>query len=379
MGPLKGIKILEVGGIGPGPFCGMLLSDMGAEVVRLVRKGEQAMVEQKYEVLNRGRRSVGIDMKNPAGIETVLKLIEKADALQEGFRPGVMEKLGLGPDVCLKRNQKLVYGRMTGWGQEGPLSQTPGHDINYIALAGALNYIGKANERPTLPINLLGDFGGGGMFLAFGMVCALLDAQRTGKGQVVDASMVDGTTILMAIFYGLNSGGMWNERGNNVLDGGAYFYNTYETADGKYVSIGSFEPKFYRELLRLTGLENDPDFKPENQMDSTTWPEKTEKMAAVFKAKTRDEWCEIMEGSNVCFAPVLSMDEAVKHPHNAERKTFIEIDGITQPNPAPRFSRTKCEIQCPPPDFSADTVPALKDWGFTDDEINNLKSAGAIE
>ena len=247
MGPLKGVRVVEVGGIGPGPFCGMMLSDMGANLIRVVRKGDQGLVDQKFEVLHRGRPSVAIDLTKPEGVEAVLKLVEQADALQEGFRPGVMERLGLGPDVCLKRNPRLVYARMTGWGQEGPLSHAAGHDLNYIALSGALHAMGKKGEKPPVPLNLVGDFGGGGMLQAFGMVCALLEAQRSGQGQVVDTAMVDGAATLMAIFYGLYSAGVWWDRGTNLLDSGAHFYDTYETADGKYVSVGSIEPKFYAE------------------------------------------------------------------------------------------------------------------------------------
>ena len=375
MGPLKGVKVVEVGGIGPGPFCGMMLSDMGANLIRIVRKGEKGLVDQKFEVLHRGRPSVAIDLTKPEGVEAVLRLVEQADALQEGFRPGVMERLGLGPDVCLKRNPRLVYARMTGWGQEGPLSHAAGHDLNYIALSGALHAMGKKGEKPPVPLNLVGDFGGGGMLQAFGMVCALLEAQKSGQGQVVDTAMVDGAATLMAIFYGLYAAGVWWERGTNLLDSGAHFYDTYETADGKYISVGSIEPKFYAELIRLTGIEN-PDF--QNQMDVTKWPELKEKIAQVFKSRTREEWCDIMEGTDVCFAPVLSFDEAINHPHNVARKTFVEVAGVIQPGPAPRFSRTKCEIQGAPPDLGADTETALADWGFDAAEIQALKEAGAI-
>ena len=375
MGPLKGVKVVEVGGIGPGPFCGMMLSDMGANIIRVVRKEEQGMVAQKFEVLNRGRPSVAIDLMKPEGVEAVLKLVEQADALQEGFRPGVMERIGLGPDVCLKRNPRLVYARMTGWGQEGPLSHAAGHDLNYIALSGALHAIGKRAEKPVVPLNLVGDFGGGGMLQAFGMVCALFEAQKSGQGQVVDTAMVDGAATLMAMFYGFYSAGVWWERGTNLLDSGAHFYDTYETADGKYVSVGSIEPKFYAELIRLTGIE-DPDF--QNQMDVTKWPELKEKITQVFKSKTRQEWCDIMEGTDVCFAPVLSFDEAINHPHNVARKTFVEVAGVIQPGPAPRFSRTKCEIRSAPPDLGADTETGLADWGFDASEIQALKDAGAI-
>jgi alpha-methylacyl-CoA racemase len=375
LGPLKGVKVVEVGGIGPGPFCGMMLSDMGANLIRIVRKGEKGLVDQKFEVLHRGRPSVAIDLTKPEGVEAVLKLVEQADALQEGFRPGVMERLGLGPEVCLKRNPRLVYARMTGWGQEGPLSHAAGHDLNYIALSGALHAMGKKGEKPPVPLNLVGDFGGGGMLQAFGMVCALLEAQKSGQGQVVDTAMVDGAATLMAIFYGLYSAGVWWERGTNLLDSGAHFYDTYETADGKYVSVGSIEPKFYAELIRLTGIE-DPDF--QNQMDVTKWAELKEKIAQVFKSKTRQEWCDMMEGTDVCFAPVLSFDEAINHPHNVTRKTFVEVAGVIQPGPAPRFSRTKCEIRSAPPDLGADTETGLADWGFDAGEIQALKDAGAI-
>jgi alpha-methylacyl-CoA racemase len=353
----------------------MMLSDMGADIIRVVRKGEKGLVDQKFEVLHRGRSSVAIDLTKPEGVEAVLRLVEQADALQEGFRPGVMERLGLGPDVCLKRNPRLVYARMTGWGQEGPLSHAAGHDLNYIALSGALHAMGKKGEKPPVPLNLVGDFGGGGMLQAFGMVCALLEAQRSGQGQVVDTAMVDGAATLMAIFYGLYSAGVWWDRGTNLLDSGAHFYDTYETADGKYVSVGSIEPKFYAELIRLTGIE-DPDF--QNQMDVTKWPELKEKITQVFKSKTRQEWCDLMEGTDVCFAPVLSFDEAINHPHNVARKTFVEVAGVIQPGPAPRFSRTKCEIQSAPPDLGADTETGLADWGFNAGEIQALKDVGAI-
>jgi alpha-methylacyl-CoA racemase len=286
-----------------------------------------------------------------------------------------MEKLGVGPDECLKRNPGLVYGRLTGWGQEGPLSHAAGHDINYIALSGALHAIGRQGEKPTIPINLLGDFGGGCMLQAFGIVCALLEAQKSGRGQVVDTAMVDGAAALMAVFFGLHSGGLWSERGTNILDGGAHFYNTYETSDGKYVAVGSIEPKFYAQLIRLTGIE-DPDFR--NQMDMNKWPGLKQKLAGVFRSRTRQEWSEAMEGTDACFAPVLSFDEAINHPHNAARKTFVDIEGVVQPAPTPRFSRTKCEIACYPSEIGADTESALADWGFDPSEIHALKEAGAI-
>ena len=377
MGPLQGMKIVEVGGIGPGPFCAQMLSDMGADIVRVDRKGiDKGLIDNKFNLLHRNRRSIGVDLKKPEGIETVLKLIEQADALIEGFRPGIMEKLGLGPDICHKRNPKLIFGRMTGWGQEGPMAQAAGHDINYIALSGALHAMGRPGQKPVPPLNLVGDLGGGGMFLAFGIVCGIYEAQKSGQGQVVDAAMVDGVSSLMGMFYGMFAGGMWTDNpGTNWLDGGAHFYDTYETSDGKWVSIGSIEPQFYALLLKHTNI-NDPDFT--NQMDSKKWPELKKKIEVIFKMKTRDEWCQIMENTDVCFAPVLSLTEAMKHPHNVFRKTFVEYDGVMQPAPAPRFSRTKPEIKLPPPAPAEHNETALADWGFSIDEIEKLKSRGAI-
>ena len=373
MGPLEGIKVIEVGGIGPGPFCAMLLADMGAEVVRVDRKGHVDLVPPKFNLLHRGRRALTVDLKNPEGVAMLLRLIEQADALTEGFRPGVMESLGLGPDVCLARNPKLVYGRMTGWGQEGPMSRAAGHDLNYIALTGALHAIGPADRTPPPPLNLVGDFGGGGMYLAFGLVCALLEAGRSGQGQVVDAAMVDGAASLMTMFFSLRAGGLWSDRrSSNLLDGGAHFYDTYETKDGRYVSIGSIEPQFYALLLEKTGLTDDPDFA--NQLDFSKWSVCKEKIKDVFKTKTRDEWCEIMEGTDVCFAPVLTMEEATRHPHNQARGAFVEVDGLLQPGPAPRFSRTKPEIQKPPSAPGQDTEEVLADWGFAAEEIASLKA-----
>lgn len=375
-GPLTGVKIVEVGGIGPGPFCAMMLSDMGAEVIRVERLGHQGLADPIYEVMHRNRRSIIIDLKKPEGVEAILKIIEQVDALQEGFRPGVMERLGLGPDVCLSRNPRLVYGRMTGWGQEGPLASASGHDINYISLSGVLGSIGRRGEKPVVPLNLTGDFGGGGMLLAFGMVCALFEAQRSGQGQVVDTAMVDGSATLMAMMYGFRAGGFWtDEREANMVDGGAHFYDTYETADGKYVSVGSIEPQFYDLLLQHTGID-DPEFK--NQWNQDKWPEFKKKMAAIFKTKTRDQWCEIMEGTDICFAPVLSLEEAPEHPHNKERKTFIEIEGVIQPAPAPRFSRTRPEIQSRPAVPGEHTETVLADFGFDPDEIEGFKKVGAI-
>ena len=377
MGPLNGIKIVEVGGIGPGPFCNMLLSDMGAEIIRVDRKGFVDMIPPKYNLLHRGRRAIGVDLKKPEGVETVLRLVEQADALTEGFRPGVMEDLGLGPEVCLARNPRLVYGRMTGWGQEGPMYRAAGHDINYIALTGALYSMGRKNQPPSPPLNLVGDFGGGGMYLAFGLMCGLLEARTSGQGQVVDAAMVDGAAHLMAMFYSMRAAGIWvDERQGNFLDGGSHFYDTYETKDGKYICVGSIEPQFYALLMEFTGLKDDPDFQV--QMDRTKWPVCKEKITAVFKTKTRDEWCEIMEGTDTCFAPVLDMSEAARHPHIKARGIFVDVDGVVQPGPAPRFSRTKPEISKGPSAPGADTEPVLSDWGFSTGEIQTLKDGGAI-
>jgi len=378
-GPLDGIRILEIAGIGPGPFAGMMLSDMGAEVLRIDRAAAVATARPdlpSLDFLARGRRSVGVDLKRPEGVEAVLRLAERADALFEGFRPGVMERLGLGPDVCLARNPRLVYGRMTGWGQDGPLAHAAGHDINYIALSGALHAIGRAGENPLPPLNLVGDFGGGGMLLAYGMVCALLERERSGQGQVVDASMVEGSAALMAMLYSLRAMGQWrDERGTNMLDTGAWFYETYETKDGRYVAVGSLEPQFFAELLRRTGLEGDD---LPRQMDRESWPAMKERMAAVFRTKTRDEWCEIMEGTDVCFAPVLSMAEAPEHPHNRHRGSFIELEGQTQPGPAPRFSRTRPEVARPPVHPGQHTDEALRDWGLEPAEIARLRDAKAV-
>lgn len=379
MGPLAGVKVLEIAGIGPGPFAAMLLADMGAEVLRVdragsVRGGDPA--NPPLDLLARGRRSVGVDLKSPEGVELLLELVEGADALIEGFRPGVAERLGFGPDVCLDRNPRLVYGRMTGWGQEGPYAPTAGHDINYIALAGALAHFGRAGEAPTPPINLVGDFGGGGMLMAFGVACGLIEASRSGQGQVVDAAMVDGAALLMTMMYGFAKMGMWNEEaGTNLLDTGAHCYDVYRTSDDKWVSIGSLEPQFYAQLLEL--LEIDPASLP-SQHDRTQWPAMKERFAAIFAGRTRDEWCEVFEGTDVCFAPVLTMTEATHHPHNVERGTFIEVAGVTQPGPAPRFSRTAPEVVRPPAHAGQHTDEALADWGIDADRRSALRASGAI-
>ena len=377
MGPLKGMKVVEIGSIGPGPFCAQMLSDMGADTIRIDRKGNgDGPFGDKYNVMHRGRRSVAVDLKNPQGVETVLKLIEKADALVEGFRPGVTEKLGIGPVVSLRRNQKLIYGRMTGWGQDGPLAETAGHDINYISLSGALHTIGSKDQPPVPPLNLVGDFGGGGMLLAFGIMCGIFEAQKSGRGQVIDASMVEGSAVMMNMFMGLKAAGIWSEkRESNFLDGGAHFYGCYETADGKWVSIGSIEPQFYALLLKHAEI-TDPDFN--NQMDMQQWPALKDKLTTLFKSKTRDEWCTIMEGTDICFAPVLSMSEAAKHPHNVARNTFIEVDGVMQAAPAPRFSRTKPGIPDPPPAPGERGQLALRDWGFSEEEIESLQTSDII-
>ncbi|MBI2197425.1 MAG: CoA transferase [Candidatus Rokubacteria bacterium] len=378
-GPLAGIKVVEIAGIGPGPFCAMMLADMGAEVLRVDRTAEADIGfagDPRKSLLNRGRRSVAVDLKNAAGIGAVKRLVAGADALIEGFRPGVMERLGLGPDECLAANPRLVYGRMTGWGQAGPIAHAAGHDINYIALSGVLHAIGRHGGPPVPPLNLVGDFGGGGMYLAFGVVCALLEAGRSGRGQVVDSSMVDGSASLSTAIFGLRAMGIWSEeRGDNILDSGAPWYDVYEAKDGKYVAIGSLERRFYGELMRLTGLAAD---NPPKQWDRPQWPELRARLATVFKAKTRDEWCAIMEGSDVCFAPVLSYTEALQHPHNRARGTFVEVDGIPQPAPAPRFSRTPPAIQRPPARPGEHTDEALADWGFSAADIAQLRQAGAL-
>ncbi|KLR59872.1 putative acyl-CoA transferase/carnitine dehydratase [Actinobacteria bacterium IMCC26207] len=386
MGPLSGLKIVEVAGIGPAPFAAMMLSDMGADVIRVDRLensngGDPAAPPS--DIFNRGRRSIALNLKSAGGLKTLLDLIGQADAVMEGFRPGVAERLGFGPEVCQEINPKLVYGRMTGWGQDGPYALTAGHDINYIALAGVLAHLGREGEKPTPPINLVGDFGGGGMLLAFGLVCALLEAGRSGQGQVVDAAMVDGSASLMTMVWGFKAMGMWSDdRGTNLLDTATHFYDTYECADGNFVSIGSIEPQFYAELLKHTNLEQvyvDLGEPMPTQMDKAKWPEMKAHLAAIFVTKSRDEWSALLEGTDICFAPVLTMDEAAQHPHNVHRKTFVEVAGITQPAPSPRFDRTPGEIQRPPSHPGQHTDEILTEWlGAESQEIAELRQSDSV-
>lgn len=373
-GPLHGVKVVEFVGLGPAPFCAMLLSDLGADVIRVDRPG--AGGGGPAEVLARGRRSIGVNLKKEGSVEACLKLLKSADILLEGYRPGVMERLGLGPDVCLKANPALVYGRMTGWGQHGPLAHAAGHDLNYIALTGALDGIGP-KERPVPPLNVVGDFGGGSLYLAVGVLAALNHAKATGEGQVVDAAIVDGATHLMAAVHQLSAIGMWNQpRGQNLLDGGAPFYDCYECADGKFVSIAPLEGEFFALLIDKLGLKDHPSMQA--QYDGSTWPAMREAFEATFKSRTEAEWCELLEGSDVCFAPVLNTEEAAKHPHMQARNAFTEVDGVTQSAAAPRFSRTPSAVQGPAPVPGADSVEILSDWGFDAADIRALKADGSI-
>ena len=375
MGPLTGIRVVEMAGIGPGPFTAMMLSDLGAEVIRVDRLSHKG-TGHRANVLNRGRKSIAVDLKNPRGVETTLRLIEQADVVLEGFRPGVMERLGLGPEECLSVNPRLIFGRMTGWGQTGPLSQSAGHDINYISIAGALGAMGYADRPPAPPLNLVGDFGGGAMYLLTGILAALVERAKSGRGQIVDAAMTDGTASLLSPFFGLMAMNMWTtDRFSNRLDGGAFYYGSYECSDGKYISIGSLEPQFYAELLEKTEI-TDPEF--QEQLDEAAWPAKREKLDQLFKTRTRQQWCDIMEGTDVCFAPVLDLKEAPAHPHNIDRKTFVELDGVVQPAPAPRFSRTQGEIQGPAAMAGEHTREVLSAWNFSDQEIGELQAARAI-
>ncbi len=377
MGPLSGLKVIELQGIGPGPFCGMMLADMGADVVRIDRASSVGQAPRGIDILARGRKSIAVDLKNPDGVEAVLKLIDQADALIEGFRPGVTERLGIGPDVCLERNPRLVYGRMTGWGQTGELASAAGHDINYISLTGALHAIGEKGGKPVPPLNLVGDFGGGGMLLAFGIAAALVERGTSGKGQVVDAAMTDGSALLMNGVFGMMNTEHWvHERGSNMLDSGAHFYGTYETKDAKFISIGSIEPQFYALLLQKSGLDAIEDLP--RQMERGQWPAVQSQLTEIFKTKTRDEWDEIMLGTDICYAPILDFNDAINHPHNQSRDTFVTVDGIHQAAPAPRFSRTPPET---PPSAvlpGAQTDDVLSQFGFDDGEIAVLRDSGAV-
>lgn len=380
MGPLQGVKVVEFAALGPAPMGAMLLADLGAEVLRIERKTNTNgrptadLFDPKIDILNRSKRVVALDLKNPEAIEMALRLIEQADVLVEGFRPGVMERLGLGPDVCLARNPRLVYGRMTGWGQSGTLAHAAGHDINYLSLSGALHAIGEKGGKPVAPLNLVADCGGGAMLLAMGVLAGVISARHTGQGQVVDAAMTDGTAVLMAMMYTLKAMGQWTqERGSNLLDGGAHFYDTYPCSDGKWLSVGAIEPQFYALLLAKAGIE-DPAFTA--QWDRSQWPVLKEKLAVVIASRTRDAWCALFEGTDACVAPVLDMDEAPTHPHNLSRRTFIDVAGVIQPAPAPRFSRTPAGKPTPPqPD--GDTQ-VLADWGFSADELTRLRQQGAL-
>jgi len=378
MGPLSGIKVLELEAIGPGPFCGMVLADLGADVLLLDRPSDPGLgtgAGRGVDIMMRGKRSVTLDLKSKDGVAAALELAARADALIEGFRPGVMERLGLGPEVLLAKNPKLVYGRMTGWGQDGPMAARAGHDINYIALSGMLHAIGRAGQAPTPPLNLIGDFGGGGMLLALGIACALVEAGRSGKGQVVDAAMVEGASLLGAMFSGMLASKRWNEnaRGANLLDSGSPWYDAYETKDGKYVSIGSIEPKFYADLLQH--LELDKESLPA-QNDVAGWPKLRKRFGEVFRTKTRDEWSSVFADSDACFAPVLNFSEARAHPHNVARRAFIEVNGIPQPAPAPRFSRTPGAVSRKAPERGEGGGAALADWGFGAAEVKKLTGLG---
>ncbi|MDX6287033.1 MAG: alpha-methylacyl-CoA racemase [Frankiales bacterium] len=384
MGTLDGVRIIEFAGIGPAPFCAMVLSDLGADVIRLHRTsavdivpGVDALVDRTEGIMARGRRSIAVDLKNSDGVAVVRELLAGADGLIEGFRPGVMERLGLGPADCLAANPRLVYGRMTGWGQDGPYAQAAGHDVNYLAIAGVLAHIGKRGEPPVVPLNIVGDFGGGGLLLALGMVAGLFEAQRSGLGQTVDAAMVDGSSLLMAMMFELLGRDMWvEERESNMNDGGAPFYAVYETADHKYVAIAAMEPKFYAILLERLGL-SEADL-PGLQWDETRWPATKQYFAEVFRRKTRDEWCDLLEDTDACFAPVLTMREAPHHPHLVARRSFVDVDGIRQPAPAPRFSRTPSTVQRPAARPGEHTAEVLREAGLSSERVEHLISTRAV-
>ncbi|QKT08475.1 CoA transferase [Gordonia sp. X0973] len=377
-GPLVGIRVIELGGVGPIPFACQLLADLGADIIRLDRPPGYdggAPIEARFNLTNRSRRSAAVDLKNPGAAAAVLDLVRAADVLVEGFRPGVAERLGLGPEECMAANPRLVYGRMTGWGQDGPLAQAPGHDINYIAVTGALHAIGTA-QRPVPPLNLAGDLGGGSLYLAFGVVAALLERHTSGRGQVVDAAMVDGAASLLTMFFGFHAAGYWEDaRASNRLDSGAPFYDVYETSDGRWLAVGSNETRFWRNTLRLLGVDEEG---MTDQHDKSTWPAMKERVAAAVATKTRDEWCALADGEEVCLAPVLSLSEAPRHPHLRERQTFVDVDGVVQPAPAPRFSRTPGAISRPPAEPGEHTDEVLADWGFSADRIAELRSTGVL-
>jgi alpha-methylacyl-CoA racemase len=379
MGPLQGIRVIELAGIGPGPFCGMLLADLGADVVLVDRKGGALPfgAQPKFDLTRRGKRSIALDLKQPGAAEVVLRLVEQADALVEGFRPGVMERLGLGPEVCLARNPRLVFGRLTGWGQHGPLAQSAGHDINYVALSGILNHGGHRDSAPSIPPTVVGDIGGGAMFMALGLVSGILRARETGEGQVIDGAITDGCSVMSMLVQGLRAQRLWvDRRQSNALDGGAHWYDCYQCADGEWVSVGALEPQFYQLLLQKCGLAGQG-FE-QAQFDVANWPALKEKFAAVFLRRTRAEWCELLEGTDVCFAPVLSLAEAQQHPHNRARNAYLDVGGITQPAPAPRFSATPAEVRSPPAVVGADTAALLESVGYAVEEIAALTGAGVV-
>jgi alpha-methylacyl-CoA racemase len=379
MGPLAGVRIVEIAGIGPGPFCGMLLADLGADVVLVDRKGGTLPfgAQPKFDFTRRGKRSIAVDLKQPGAAEVVLRLLEQADGLLEGFRPGVMERLGLGPDACLARNPQLVYGRLTGWGQTGPLAQAAGHDINYVALSGLLYHGGHRDSAPSIPPTVVGDIGGGAMFMAVGLLSGILSARTTGQGQVIDGAITDGCAVMGMLVQGLRAQHLWaDRRQSNALDGGAHWYDTYECADGGWISVGALEPQFYRLLLEKCGLTGAG--LEQAQFDVANWPTHKERFAALFRTKSRDEWCALLEGTDVCFAPVLNFGEAMEHPHNVARGTFPLVNGVRQPAPAPRFSATPGAIQGPPPEIGGGNVSSLKDWGLPPARVDELKNKGVI-
>lgn len=379
MGPLSGITIIELAGLGPAPLAAMMLGDMGADVIRVERLTPNPLdqlVDPAFAVQNRSRRSIAVDLRTPEGVSVVLRLAANADALIEPFRPGVAERLGVGPEACMKHNARLVYGRMTGWGRDGPLAHSAGHDLNYIALTGALHAIGRKGDKPVPPLNLVGDYGGGGMLLAVGLLCGIVEAMRSGRGQVVDAAMLDGASILFGPIFGMHAGGFWlDERGSNLLDSGAHFYDVYETKDDKYISVAAIEPQFYANLLEKIGLNGEV---LPGQMDRSKWPEMKERFTILFKSKTREEWCNIMEGSDVCFAPVLSIEEAPHHAHALARRAYVSVAGVMQPAPAPRFSRTMPDTPRVAPEHGEHTAEVLREHGFSEVEITKMIRGGMI-